>query len=106
MKSLILAIFILVSCVSYLSAMEPDLWQIPQPPDAIYIVKDKPVEINHIVASGSHLRSNMPKEEILAFYKDALLDMGWKPDANLTEEVTSFVKGERFMYVGILETDK
>ncbi len=87
--------------ISSALAMDEDLWQLPQLPGSSIVWKDQPMEVNQIKANATHLRTDLPVDKILQFYKSALEPLGWKYDKNLTPEISTFVKENKFIYVGI-----
>jgi hypothetical protein len=92
--------------ISSALGMDADLWQLPLLPDATVIWQDQPMEVNQIRATATHLRTDLPAEKALNFYKSALERLGWRQEHNLTPEISTFVRKDKFIYVGIFPAQK
>ena len=51
------------------SALNVDLWSLPQFPASSIVWKDRPMQINGINAQATHLRANTAPEEVITFYQ-------------------------------------
>ncbi|MCX5697925.1 MAG: hypothetical protein NTU54_08190 [Candidatus Omnitrophica bacterium] len=96
------AIFLSAFFISSALAMDADLWQLPQLPEATVVWKDQPMEVNQIKANATHLRTALSEDKIISFYKNALEGQGWKYDKKLTPDISAFIKKDRFIYIGII----
>jgi len=82
-------------------ARDTALWGLPKLPGSQMVWEDKPIEVNDIRARGDHLRSSLSFEEILSFYEDYFSSQGWELRRNLTENIFTFVKDNRFVFLGL-----
>jgi len=81
-------------------AMDADLWSLPFPAGAEIIWKDKPVKMLGISASSTHIRSFRAAQDLLDFYKQALLKNNWELTQDAAMPNTLVLKKEdRFFYV-------
>lgn len=93
-------LLIMATICATCDAMDNGLWNLPQIPNSQLVWKDKPLNINGIAASSTLVRYAGPREEIMEFYKDALISQGWGLQASYLEANTEvFTKGNRFFYV-------
>ncbi|MCX5714630.1 MAG: hypothetical protein NT033_07490 [Candidatus Omnitrophica bacterium] len=97
LTGIIFGAFFVTCCL----AMDADLWQLPLFPEATVIWRDRPIEVNQVKATATHLRTSQPAAKVLQFYKSALEGLGWKYSKDLTPEISTFVKDNKFVYVGI-----
>ncbi|HNX80699.1 MAG TPA: hypothetical protein PKL77_00940 [Candidatus Omnitrophota bacterium] len=101
MKRIGMTIFFLLWAAAAL-ALDADLWEAPQLPGSTLIYKDKPVEIMHIKAQVTHLRTKVLQNDIFSFYQGELEKIGWQPQKMLTDMITAFSKENRYFYVGVV----
>ena len=84
-------------------AMDPELHSLPQMPGSEIVWQEKNLEVNGIIAPTIHLRSSAPMEEIIRFYKEALIKNKWELKDNFAEQRTlAFTKNNRFFYVTVI----
>lgn len=83
-------------------AMDADLWQIPALPQGNIVWVDKAAEVNNINVNYTYLTSSLRAKEIIEFYQQALLRLGWKMTNYFPEPgIMSFQKEGRFLYVAV-----
>lgn len=93
-------ILFIVSCALDLYALDVNLRNLPMPSETNIVWRDSPLQINGINASGTHLYSQLPVEEVLDFYKGIFLKEGWQIKDHFKDQyVIVFIRDNRFMYV-------
>ena len=84
-------------------AMDPELHSLPQMPGSQIVWQEKNLEVNGIIAPTIHLRSSAPMEEIVRFYKEALIKNKWEFKDNFSQQNTlAFSKNNRFFYLTVI----
>lgn len=90
-----------------LYAMDVDLWNLPLPAKSEIVWKDQPIDVMGIKAKGIHLRCQLPGNEIISFYKDALEKNNWKLEYTLQQNnIFIFTRENKFFYLAVLESSK
>jgi len=84
--------------------MDVDLWSLPPLPKSQTLWKDEELEFNGTPARWTHLRTLLSKEEIIEFYKNALIERGWKFEG-IRSEFLVFRKPNKIMYIRIIKKD-
>jgi len=86
-------------------ALDPELRSLPQLPNSQIVWQDKTLQVNGIVAPAMHLRSSLPVNEIINFYKDALAKSKWQlKDYYSQQNTLVFTKENKFFYVAVVAT--
>lgn len=106
MQRLIVVSIILFICLFFslgqCYAMDPQLWNMPKPEGSLVVWQDRPVELNNIKASVTHLRTELVASRVIDYYHKYFKDNEWVIKDNFDDQhIISYSKNKKYMYVAV-----